>query len=89
MVPAVRWRSSKRAGGVKQQRLLSQRSRSTRGRRRRVVARGCAGFIPADLDSKRVGCLVENATHVDVLAATGELVNDRGYGSLRDDPILG
>jgi hypothetical protein len=36
-----------------------------------------------------VGCLVENATHVDVLAATGELVNDRGYGSLRDDPILG
>lgn len=44
---------------------------------------------PADLNSKHVRCLIENATLVDVLAATGELVNDRGYGSLRDDPVLG
>lgn len=43
----------------------------------------------ADLASKHVRCLLENATLVDVLATMGELVNDRGYGVLRDDPVLG
>lgn len=55
-----------------------------------VVTVGRDGELgPADLDSKHVRCLVENATLIDVLAAVGELVNDRGYGSLRDDPVLG
>lgn len=44
---------------------------------------------PADLRSKHVRCLIENATLVDVLAEIGQVINDRGYGDLRDDPILG
>lgn len=43
---------------------------------------------PADLSSKHARCLVENATLVDLLAAVGELINDKGYGTLVDDPIL-
>ena len=52
-----------------------------------LVRRGQSS--PADLSSKHVRCLVENATLVDVLAEVGELVNDKGYGNLRDDPVLG
>lgn len=44
---------------------------------------------PVDLGSKHVRCLLENATLVHVLADMGELVNDCGYGTLRDDPVLG
>lgn len=43
----------------------------------------------ADLSSKHVRCLVENAALIDLLASAGELVNDKGYGTLRDDPVLG
>lgn len=43
---------------------------------------------PADLSSKHARCLVENAALVHLLAAMGELVNDKGYGLLREDPIL-
>jgi hypothetical protein len=44
---------------------------------------------PADLSSKHVRCLLENATLVDVLAEVGELANDIGHGTLREDPVLG
>jgi hypothetical protein len=43
---------------------------------------------PADLSSKHARCLVENAALIDVLADVGELVNDKGYGLLSDDPVL-
>ena len=44
---------------------------------------------PLDLGSKHGRCLVENAALVEVLAAVGEVVNDKGYGKLREDPVLG
>jgi len=44
--------------------------------------------VVADLSSKHARCLVENAALVDQLAVMGELVNDKGYGALRDDPVL-
>lgn len=43
---------------------------------------------PVDLASKHARCLVENAALIDVLADLGELVNDKGYGTLLDDPVL-
>ena len=43
---------------------------------------------PADLTSKHARCLVENATLVHLLAEMGELANDKGYGDLREDPVL-
>jgi hypothetical protein len=43
---------------------------------------------PADLSSKHARCLVENAALIDVLATVGELINDKGYGLLIEDPIL-
>jgi len=44
--------------------------------------------LPVNLGSKHVRCLIENAALVEVLATVGELVNDRGYGDLNDDPVL-
>jgi len=44
---------------------------------------------PADLRSKHVRCLIENAALVDVMAEVGQVINDRGYGDLSNDPILG
>lgn len=67
------------AAGGSVELLLATTVRITRG----------GGTCPADLSSKHVRCLLENATLVDVLAEVGELANDIGHGSLREDPILG
>lgn len=42
----------------------------------------------ADLSSPHARRLVENAALVSLLAEMGELVNDKGYGSLQEDPVL-
>lgn len=42
-----------------------------------------------DLSSKHARCLVENAALVDLLASAGEIINNRGNGELRNDPVLG
>jgi hypothetical protein len=49
-----------------------------------------AGACPFDdLAHVHVRRLVENAVLVELIAGMGEVINDKGYGSLRDDPVLG
>lgn len=58
-----------------------------------LVAEGVqvlASAIPfEDLAHVHVRRLVENAVLVEMLAGMGEVINDKGYGSLREDPVLG
>jgi hypothetical protein len=42
-----------------------------------------------DLNHVHARRLVENAVLVELLAGEREVINDRGYGSLRKDPVLG